>query len=219
MEEIDRLRGDFELEHALAGLTKLTESIPRVQDKLRILEAALSQVATGDVSEGDVPEVSYGYIPLDLAEFFEAIFDLEKALSTDPDYKDNDIRHRRVDFVEAGCGSARNLYLLGVTDRFEFGKLHGFDLSEPLIEHGRNVFGLGDTIFTGDCNTFDFSPYDVIYFYRPFSDSDAQRAFENKLVDQLKPGAYIIGCGHLSFDEDRRLISKCEQNRLFKKLR
>lgn len=219
MEEIERLRGDFALDHARDSLSQIAAALPRIQDKLKILEAALSQIASGDIHEGEVPETSYGYIPLDVGELFDCVFDLETALVRDADYADNDLRHRRVDLVEAGCGPGRNLFLLGATDRFEFGKLHGFDHSEPLIEHGRRVFGLGKSIFTGDCNDFDYAPYDVVYFYRPFSDADMQEKFEALLIDRMKPGGYVIGCGNLTLSDDRRLLAKCDQGRVYKKLK
>ena len=158
MEELDRIHGDFALDHAVGDLGKIAAMLPRIQDKLKILEAALSQVASSGVDEGELPEQSYGYIPLDLNELFDCLFDLETALKADSDYKDPDLVHHRVDFVEAGCGSGRNIFLIGATDRFEFGKLHGFDLSKPLVDHGRLVFGLGENIIMADCMKFDFAP-------------------------------------------------------------
>jgi SAM-dependent methyltransferase len=218
MEEFKRLNCDFAIDHALGDLGKIAAVLPRIQDKLKILASALTQVASNGVDEGEVPEHSYGYIPLDLNELFDCLFDLEAALKADSDYKDPDLVHRRVDFVEAGCGSGRNIFLIGATDRFETGKLHGFDRCEPLIEHGRRVFGLGQNIFPADCLEFDFASYDVVFFYRPFSTADKQEAFENRLVGQLKPGAYVIGCGNLTFPDDRRLLAKCDHGRVFKKL-
>jgi hypothetical protein len=218
MEKFNRLNGDFAVDHALGDLGKIAAMLPRIQDKLKILEAALTQVARDGVAEGEVPEHSYGYIPLDLNELFDCLFDLEAALRTDSDYDDPDLVHRRVDFVEAGCGSGRNIFLIGATDRFEIGKLHGFDLCKPLIKHGRRVFGLGKNIFKADCMEFDFAPYDVVYFYRPYSSAEKQQAFEDRLVAQMKHGAYVIGCGNLTFSEDRRLVAKCDHGRIFKKL-
>jgi hypothetical protein len=218
MEELDRIHGDFALDHAVGDLGKIAAMLPRIQDKLKILEAALSQVASSGVDEGELPEQSYGYIPLDLNELFDCLFDLETALKADSDYKDPDLVHHRVDFVEAGCGSGRNIFLIGATDRFEIGKLHGFDLSKPLVDHGRLVFGLGENIIMADCMEFDFAPYDVVYFYRPFSSPEKQEAFEDRLVTQMKPGAYVIGCGNLTFSDDRRLLAKCNYGRIFKKL-
>jgi SAM-dependent methyltransferase len=219
MEELDNLREDYALADSLRNLQQIVTVLPRIQDKLKILEAALAQISVGDFDQGEVPEVSYGYIPLDLGDFFDCLFDLETALIADSDFRDADLAHRRVDFVEVGCGSGRNVFLAGATDRFEFGKVHGFDLSKPLIEYGQRIFGMGKDLFVADCMEFDFSPYDVVYFYRPFSDEEAQLAFEDMLIGNLKPGAYVIGYGNLAFADDRRLLSKCEYGHLFKKLR
>ncbi len=174
MDEIDSLHGDFALQNTIRDLQQVTTVLPRIQDKLKILEAALCRVSVGEIDEGEVPEISYGYIPLGLGEFFDCLFDLEAALIADSDFKDADLPHRRVDFVEAGCGSGRNVFLAAATDRFEFGKVHGFDLSKPLIEHGQRIFGMARDLFVADCMEFDFSPYDVVYFYRPFLNEEAQ---------------------------------------------
>ena len=218
MEEIDRLTGDFALQRAIEETNEISKVLPQIQDKLKILEAAMTYISVGETEQGDVPEESYGYIPLDLGHYFECLFDLETALVNDKDYRDPDLRHRRVSFVEAGCGSGRNVFLLKVTDRFEFGTVQGFDLSKPLIDHGRRVFGLGKDICTRDCMKFDYAPFDVIYFYRPFSDHDKEMAFEDQLVKSMKKGAYIIGCGNLSLSDDRRLLEKCDNGRIYKKL-
>lgn len=219
MEEIDRLRGDYALEKALGDAKQIATVLPRIMDKLKILEAGYCQISVGDIDQGELPEASYAYIPLDLGEFFDCLFDLETALIADSDFKDADLPHRRVDFVEAGCGSGRNVFLAGATDRFEFGKVHGFDLSKPLIEFGRQVFGKDKELIVADCMEFDYSPYDVIYFYRPFSDEAAQQKYEDFLIGNINPGAYIIGYGNLTFADDRRLLSKCESGHLYKKLR
>ncbi|MCF6234298.1 MAG: hypothetical protein L3J36_14535 [Rhodobacteraceae bacterium] len=219
MEVIDNMVGDANLVSTQSNLKEMIAFVPQIQDKLKIMEAALNQISVGKVEEGDVPESSFGYIPIDLGDFFDSLFDLEAALIADSEFKDADLAHRRVDLVEVGCGSGRNVFLATATDRFEFGKVHGFDLSAPLIEHGRQIFAKGKDLFVADCMEFDYAPYDVVYFYRPFSDEAAQQRFEDRLVDNLSPGAYVIGCGNLSFPDDRRLLAKCENGRLFKKLR
>ena len=43
--------------------------------------------------------------------------------------------------------------------------------------------------------------------------------FEDLLVENLKLGASIIGYGNLTFEDDRRLLSKCANGHLYKKLR
>lgn len=219
MEEMERLRNDFAIDTAVEDLARVAALLPRLQDKLKILEAALAQITTAGLEEAQAPAESFPYIPLDLADFFDCMFDLEAALAADPDYADPDLRHRRVDLVEAGCGPGRNLFLLGATDRFEFRRLEGFDHAPELIDQGRRVFGLGERIYGGDCNSFDYAPWDVVYFYRPFSDPDAQNDFEQYLVGKMRSGAYVIGCGHVGLDRDRRLLEKCGKGRIFKKLR
>ncbi|WP_176473826.1 class I SAM-dependent methyltransferase [Actibacterium ureilyticum] len=219
MDEMDSLTGDMALKSARDDLIDAALAMTRAHEKLKILEAALTQLSTAEQSIESVPEESYSYIALDLGDFFDALYDLEGALKADADYRDADLAHRRYSFLEIGCGSGRNLFLLGATDRFEVGQMRGFDISPELIEHGRKVFGFTDQIGVGDCKSFDYGDFDVVYFYRPFSDMAAEEAFEDYLVRGMKPGAYVIGCSNLTFADDRRLISKCENDRIFKKLR
>lgn len=219
MERFETLAEDFGLRQAADALTEAVDAISGAAERLRILEAALTQVASVDQTAEEVPEVSYSYIAIGLDDFFGAMNDLETALRADPDFHDPDLAHRRIRFLEAGCGSGRNLFLLGATDRYEIAQLRGFDISPLLVAHGHLVFGFSDEISVGDCMAHDYSAYDVVYFYRPFSDSAAQEAFEAYLVDRMRPGAYVIGCSNLSFMEDRRLIAKCENDRIYKKLR
>lgn len=216
---IDTLSGDTTIDRTIDAMDDLTTALRNAMDKLRVFEAAMNHLATGDVDEGDVPDGSYGYIPLDLGDFFDTLFSLEKALRADPDYADSDLRHRRVDLLDIGCGPGRNVFLAGLTDRFEFRNVTGFDISKPLIERGRQIFGLGDRITVGDCMDHDYSTVDVAYFYRPFHDDTAQKAFEDYLVSTMPTGAYVIGCLNLTFDEDRRMIGKDEDGRIFKKLK
>lgn len=211
--------GDTGLSYAREQLAGFAQVMTRANDKLILLEAALNRICREGADDQTALEGSYGYIPLEVSEFFDCLFDLEAALVKDSDYADPDLRHRRVDFVEAGCGPGRNAFLAQVTDRFEFRRVHGFDICAPMIDWGRQVLGMGDALFVADCATFDYSGYDVIYFYRPFSDMEAEAAFEDHLVSSMRSGAYVIGCGQVTLDDDRRLLRKDELGRVFKKLR
>lgn len=219
LEPFDRLNGDLSLDRIGDQFREAMVQLPRINEKLKLMEAALNRAAEGGAEQEGVPDGSYSYIPIDACQFLDCLFDLETALSQDSDYTDPDLAHRRVDFVEAGCGPGRNVMLAQSTDRFEFRRVHGFDISPEVIDWGRKVFRLGDTIEVGDCNTFDFSEWDVVYFYRPFADPDKQTEFEDRLVKTLRTGAYVIGCGNLSLHDDRRLLCKDEVGQLYKKLR
>ena len=45
-----------------------------------------------------------------------------------------------------------------------------------------------------DAMTFDYSGFDVIYFYRPFRDSTLEAALERRIWRQAKPGAAVLAC-------------------------
>ena len=58
----------------------------------------------------------------------------------------------------------------------------------------------------------------MVFFYRPLQDDDAETAFENRLIETLKPGAFIVGAGQESLDNNRKVVAKDDQNSIFKRL-
>ena len=197
---------------------ELATAIPQLLEKITILQAAVNSFATLNLEEGKIPEDSFGYIPLDLGEFFAKMFALELALSQDVDYRHDELRHRPCTFLEVGCGGGRLVHLLSCTDRFNFDTIHGFDISEQMIKAGQSRYGLGNNLFVEDCLTFDYAGYDVVFFYRTLQDDNAQTAFEKRLIETLKPGAFIVGAGQETLDNNRKVAAKDEQNSIYKRI-
>ena len=218
MDRFEDISDDFALSRALEEMAEMMDAVTAAQDKNKILRAALTQIGVTSIETVEANKGSYSYIPIDLDEFFDMIFSLEKILREDPDYKHSDRPRRPVSFVEVGCGLGRNLHLLRATDRFSMEKIVGFDITPEYVEAGQRYFDLGEDIFVDDALAFDYGGFDVVYFYRPFSDDKMQRKFEKRLLNTMKTGAYIISSLNESLDKSRQLIPKDDRSRIFKRL-
>lgn len=218
MKRFEEVPEDDQLSDALEHAQSLAASLPKAVDKNRLFKAAIDHIAQIDLKDDDLPEGSFGYIPLDLDDFLNAILELEDVLCADPDYKHGELRHKPCSFLEVGCGTGRNVHILSRTDRFAFDCIHGFDLSERMIETGRQRYGLTKELFVQDCLEFDYSGYDVVFFYCPLSDNAIEAQFEERLIDTLKPGAYIVAFSDETLDDSRVLIPKGDSGHIYKKM-
>jgi hypothetical protein len=218
MTRFEDIADDYSLQLAIENVSDLVRQVRRLQDKVKILQTAITKVGCQEVDGVEPDAAAYRYIPLSLDEFFDTLFDLEGHLSQDPDYRHADLPYRPCSFVEVGCGVGRNIFLLSATTRFHFDKILGFDIVEAYVAAGQKYFGLGSNVFVADCLSFDYGGYDIIYFYRPFTDDEKQKSFETHLIESSKAGAYIIGCGSEILDESRRLIRKDDGRRIWKRV-
>lgn len=218
MKRFEDLVEDYPLKLAMDSLEESVKAVKCLHDKLMILQTAISEIGMEEADQISPAQGGYSYIPIELGELFEVLFQLEKQLSVDPDYKHNDLPYRPCSFLEVGCGIGRNVYLLGATDRFCFEKVDGFDIVEEYIATGHKYFGLSESIFVDDCLTFDYGGYDIIYYYRPLQDDRMQRRFEDHLVKSCKVGAYIVGCFNIKLEKSRRLIRKDDAGRIWKRV-
>lgn len=209
---------DTEVEEALEELTSAQSRLRNLRDRLFILQSAYDDIALRGTDEHDTAAGSYGYIPIDLNLFFEGLFTLEGLLAADPDYQHPDLPHRPLRFVEVGCGTGRLVHLLRATDRFAFIDIQGFDLSETMIALGRERYGLGESLFVGDCMEVDYSGYDVIFFYRPMKDSALEQQFEERVIEQMPRGAYLFCFSAAGIHDDRRLLPRDSRFGIYKRL-
>ncbi len=218
MERFEDISDDFALSRALEEIDEFALAAKNAHEKNKILRAALTQIGVASIEGAETQTGAYSYIPIDIDEFFDMMFTLEKCLTNDADYRHTDKPHRPVSFLEVGCGHGRNLHLLRATDRFCFEKISGFDIVPEYVEAGKNFFDLDEDIFMEDAFKFDYGGYDVIYYYRPFSDEKMQRKFENRVLKTMKRGAYIAASLSESLETSRRLISKDDRGRIWKRL-
>lgn len=218
MKRFEDIMQDHSLLQTLEGLQQAIKHVTQLRDKLTIMQAALDAIGMEDADMIPPSQGGFAYIPIEMNEFFEVLFTLEEILSSDADYTHTDLPHRPLTFVEVGCGIGRNVHVLSATNRFHYEKIDGFDVVEQYIDIGKKHFGSDLSIFVEDCMDFDYSGYDVIYFYRPLQDERMQKRFENYLIKTMKTGAYIIGCFNVNLEKSRRLIRKDDAGRIWKKV-
>ena len=218
MDRFEDLSEDFELRRLMEDLDRLQVTMRRLSDQNLILQSAITQVGMHALGDAVVDEGAYNYIPIDLNQFFELMFDLERILTEDPDYAHTDKPHRPCTFLEVGCGIGRNLHVLRATDRFTLEKICGFDLVPNYIEAARRFFDLGEDAFVQDALTFDYGGFDIVYFYRPFSDDTLQKTFEDRLVTTMKRGAYIVASLDAELSNSRSLVAKGNSGLIWKRL-
>ena len=92
-------------------------------------------------------------------------------------------------FLDCGSGLA---FVTALARRLGF-NASGVEWSEKYVSLAKQLFPSSNTL-QGDVLEFTgYADYDVIYYYGPFSDETLQRRFEEKVEDEAKVGAVIIG--------------------------
>ncbi len=218
MKRFEDIVQDHNMLHTLENLQSAVKQVGQLSDKLTMLQAALDSVGMEEADSIAPSQGGFAYIPIEMNEFFEVLFQLEDILADDVDYQHSELRHRPLTFVEVGCGIGRNVHVLNATNRFNFEKIDGFDVVEEYVRIGKKHFGDELSIFVEDCMSFDYSGYDVVYFYRPLQDERMQKRFEDYLIKTMKSGSYIIGCFNAKLEKSRRLIRKDDGGRIWKRV-
>jgi len=105
-----------------------------------------------------------------------------------------------VKFLDAGCGIGNILEaaaLCGIPGHH----ITGYDLDQDALNEGKRYFKANNHCIDGadsinlikqDILTADYSKFDIIYYYHPFSDRDLERKFEEHIEDTIWIGAYIM---------------------------
>lgn len=184
--------------------------LEQLNDQIKILQAVIDLIGKADLGSQliEIREGSYDYISVDLNDFFDVMFMLDEILANDPDYKHGELKYRPCSVLEVGCGIGRNIFLLTATDRFQFSSVRGFDVIEEYIQIGQKCFGLDDELFVDNCMKVDYSEYDIVFFFRIFSDSKHEVEFEDYLVKSMKSGAYLVSFMSENLEESRLLTAK-----------
>ncbi|MCR8723224.1 class I SAM-dependent methyltransferase [Frigidibacter sp. ROC022] len=175
--------------------------------------------ATGEMDKAKLPpKGSFDYVPINVPGLLRDLRQLDAALAEDPDYACHGTRYRPVRFLEVGCGHGRNLALIRHAGVIDYADLTGFDISEAMIAAGRKGFGLTEEISVADAMTFDYSPYDVIYSYRPFIDDTLQRRYEAHVEKSMKVSAYLLAPLLMEAKPSRRMLKVGTDGNLWKKI-
>lgn len=208
----------YEEERFVDNLDQLKQSYIDVARRCAVYETALEAVDTWAVPAIDGTDGQFQYIPYQIGSLVDAITELAMLLPDDPDFKHSHQPLRPMSFVEIGCGIGRNLNLVKHQALLPLVKAVGFDIVPEYIETAQRIFGLGEDVFVQDAMTFTYSGFDLIFFYRPFSDDALEAAFEDYLMDNAKPGAIIIGANTEIMHNSRKVAPIGEAGTLFKKL-
>ena len=208
---------EYEAEELISHMDDAKKMVVQTFEKMKILVEAFSALNEGDF-EFEPEEGAYGYIPIDITEFLDSLMTLDGVLKNDADYRHSDLPYRPCAFLEVGCGTGRNLYLLKHAKEFRFNKIVGFDIGQDYISYGQRLYGLGNDIFVDDCMTFDYGGFDVVFFYRPFHDAEKEAAFESRLIETMKRGAFVVGHINESLEDSRLLMPMEDSSVIWKKL-
>lgn len=107
----------------------------------------------------------------------------------------------RPTLLDIGCGIG-NILLFAEQLGFD---VYGIEKDPYPCSIAQRLFGT-DKVGQHDIWTFDrYGEFDVLYYFRPFSDREPQRRFEAMIEDCLKPGGLLIANHKNSDDIDRDL--------------
>lgn len=208
----------YETEQFIEDLKSIETRYLEMMRKCEIFKAALEAPDTWAVPEVESAEGQFQYIPYDLDGLADILLDLSVVLPDDPDFRHSRQPIRPLTLVEIGCGIGRNLSLFRTQKLIPIVKAVGFDIVPEYIETAQRIYGLGEDAFVDDAMKFDYSGFDLLFFYRPFSDDDMQIAFEELLMDSAKPGAIIIGLNTERMQSSRKVVEVGTNGSCYKKL-
>ncbi len=91
-------------------------------------------------------------------------------------------------FLDVGCGIGN---ILLVAEQFMF-DVYGFEKDTYPYEIASRLIG-ENKILQEDIWTYpDYDKFDVVYYFRPFSDHEPQKKFERLIEDSMKQGGILI---------------------------
>ena len=209
---------NFEEEQFIRELDGIRERFFEMIQKCEAYEAAIEAPDRWAIPEVEVDDGSYHYIPYQLDGVVELLLELAKILPDDPDFRHSHQPIRPLSLVEVGCGIGRNLNLFTHQQIIPLTKAVGFDIVPEYVETAKTLYGLGEEVFVQDAMTFDYKGFDIIFFYRPFSDEKLEAEFEEYLLEHTKPGAIIIGLNVERLDSSRMVASVGRSGSCYKRL-
>ncbi len=94
----------------------------------------------------------------------------------------------RLRFLDIGCGIG-NILLLAEMVGFQ---ITGIEKDTASLPVAQELLGR-ETVQNRDIWAYDdIAAFDVIYYFRPFSQGDMQRRFERRIEQEMRPGAVLI---------------------------
>lgn len=127
----------------------------------------------------------FGFIPACIESILKILVDLCLHM------KHNCYQYK---FLDIGCGIG-NVVLLAQHIGFD---AYGLEYNKKICNIARKIVGKYH-IFSGDMTEFKkYGEYDILYYYLPMNSRTAMAKFDEKLIKEVKPGAYVIPYGGYS---------------------
>ena len=100
-------------------------------------------------------------------------------------------REHDITFVDVGCGLGTKLVLARHTAGIRY--VVGIEKHPKYVRLAKKLLrGSGAVIIKGDALDMDYGQYDIIYFYCPLRDHLKQQTLEARIIETMKPGAFVM---------------------------
>ncbi|MBI5558840.1 MAG: class I SAM-dependent methyltransferase [Deltaproteobacteria bacterium] len=134
----------------------------------------------------------YPFVPMDTRQLFAQLHFVAAYLQKNKPDKGP------FTLLDIGCGIG-NVMLFAEQMGFE---AYGFEKDEYPLSIARKLMG-EERVSRDDLWRYnDYGRFDVIYYFRPLANGEAQRRFEKMIEDALRPGGILIANRKMSADID-----------------
>jgi hypothetical protein len=153
--------------------------------RYQILINTLEKLEKQYISSIPYDEIKYNYIPYEIKVFLNILSDIYETTK--------DMKNPK--FIDIGCGIGTKVLI--ASNLFD---AYGIDCNQNLIDISK-IIGCKNTSCC-DIFDYDFSQFDILFYYRPFYDDKIYETFENKIYTETKVGSIIIAaCSNFSWSE------------------
>jgi SAM-dependent methyltransferase len=149
------------------------------------------------LKQGDPKSPTLPWMPFQPAEFLSLLFDCVPEMTGR-------------EFCDIGCGPGTKMLL---ASHFYGLSAHGIEISPAMGEAAR-VHG---PVLIADALSMApgfYREYDLIWLYRPFRDTILEKQLEERVMDEMKPGAILAGGSWEIMPPERRWIPVVDDSEL-----
>jgi len=163
------------------------KSLPFLKTKLHVFNLSFHNFETTFLKAVSEQSDNYDFIPFPSGAFVDMLIEASIYFQLD----------RTKKFLDIGCGPGTKVMLANVL--FD---AHGIEIKQSSVRMA-NRLGLKN-VSQGDALKYDnYGDFDLLYFYRPFKNDPLQHALEERIFEQMKPGA-LCAPMHMVMDWDRK---------------
>lgn len=152
----------------------------------------------------------YPFVAMDTRQAYEQIRIATKYLKA----KQRD--SQSLSFLDIGCGIGNILLLAELMEC----TVCGIEKDEASYSIAKNLVG-EESVTREDIWQFErWADFDIVYYFRPFSEKNKQLKFEKLVEDKMQVGAILIGNRRMGFgiDEDMRFKRLVKELPVWEKL-